>query len=113
MLDGMRMAQYGISHDHAHDKARVLQQSAEVEFVGVYEPDQEKIERLGGQDEYAGVHWFASKDEMLEDESIIGITVEGEIFENLGFAREVVEHGKHVWLDKPAGDMISPPLRRW
>ena len=103
----MRMAQYGISHDHAHDKARVLQQSAEVEFVGVYEPDQEKIERLGGQDEYAGVHWFASKDEMLEDESIIGITVEGEIFENLGFAREVVEHGKHVWLDKPAGDNLA------
>ena len=103
----MRMAQYGISHDHAHDKARVLQQSAEVEFVGVYEPDQEKIERLGGQDEYAGVHWFASKEEMLEDESIIGITVEGEIFENLGFAREVVEHGKHVWLDKPAGHDLA------
>ena len=62
----MRMAQYGISHDHAHDKARVLQQSEGVEFVGAYEPDPGKIERLGGQKEYAGVQWFSSKEEMLE-----------------------------------------------
>ena len=99
----MRMAQYGISHDHAHDKAQVLRQCADVEFAGVYEPATEKIERLGGQEAYAGVHWFASKEAMLEDESIAAIAVEGEIFENLGFAREVVAHGKHVWLDKPAG----------
>ena len=52
---GMRMAQYGIAHDHAHDKARVLSQTEEVEFVGVYEPDKQKIERLGGQAEYQGV----------------------------------------------------------
>ena len=101
------MAQYGISHDHAHDKARVLRQSEGVDFVGVYEPDKAKIERLGGQDEYADVHWFSSKEEMLEDESIVAIAVEGEIFDNLRFTREVLEHGKHVWLDKPAGDDLA------
>ena len=101
------MAQYGIAHDHAHDKARVLGETEEVEFVGVYEPDKEKIERLGGQREYAGVHWFSSKDEMLEDKSIVAIAVEGEIFDNLGFAREALEHGKHVWLDKPAGNDLA------
>ena len=100
----MRMAQYGIAHDHAHDKSRVLRETEDVEFVGVYEPDQDNIERLGGQPEYEGVHWFSSKEEMLEDETIVAIAVEGEIFDNLRFAREVVEHGKHVWLDKPAGN---------
>ncbi|MCY3896890.1 MAG: Gfo/Idh/MocA family oxidoreductase [Chloroflexi bacterium] len=103
----MRMAQYGIAHDHAHDKSRVLRETEEVEFVGVYEPDQDNIERLGGQTEYKGVHWFSSKEEMLEDESIVAIAVEGEIFDNLRFAREVVEHGKHVWLDKPAGNDLA------
>ena len=103
----MRMAQYGISHDHAHDKARVLQQSEGVEFVGVYEPDLGKSERLGGQKEYAGVQWFSSKEEMLGDESVVVIAVEGEIFDNLGFARDVVKHGKHVWLDKPAGNDLA------
>jgi len=103
----MRMAQYGIAHDHAHDKARVLSQTEEVEFVGVYEPDKQKLERLGGQAEYQGVHWFESKEEMLEDDSIVAIAVEGEIFDNLRFAREVVEHGKHVWLDKPAGNDLA------
>ncbi len=106
-MSSMRMAQYGISHDHAHDKARVLQQSEEVELAGVFEPSTEKIERLGGHKAYAGAHWFSSKEEMLEDESIVGIAVEGEIFENLGFAREVLVHGKHVWLDKPAGDDLA------
>ena len=101
------MAQYGISHDHAHDKARVLQRSDDVEFAGVFEPSAEKIELLGGHEAYAGAHWFSSKEEMLEDESIVGIAVEGEIFDNLGFAREVLVHGKHVWLDKPAGDDLA------
>ncbi len=103
----MRMAQYGISHDHAHDKARVLQQSEGVEFVGVYEPDLGKSERLGGQKEYAGVQWFSSKEEMLGDESIVAIAVEGEIFDSIRFARAVVDHGKHVWLDKPAGNDLA------
>ena len=41
----------------------------------------------------------------------LAIAVEGEIFDNLRFARDVVKHGKHVWLDKPAGDMTSPNLQ--
>ena len=27
--------------------------------------------------------------------------------QNLTFAREILEHGKHVWLDKPAGDNLD------
>ena len=44
---------------------------------------------------------------MLEDDGIAAIAVEGEIFQNVGFAREAVQHGKHVWLDKPAGDDLE------
>ena len=33
-----RMAQYGIGHDHAAGKARVMRDSAAVELAGVYEP---------------------------------------------------------------------------
>ena len=103
----MRMAQYGISHDHAHDKALVLQENESVEFAGVYEPSAEKIKQLGIHEAYKAVNWFSSKEEILEDQSISAIAVTGEIFDNLGFAREVVEHGKHVWLDKPAGNDLA------
>ena len=44
---------------------------------------------------------------MLEDETIVGIAIQGKVSENLGFAREALEHGKHVWLDKPAGDDLE------
>ena len=44
---------------------------------------------------------------MLEDDGIAAIAVEGEIFQHVGFAREAVQHGKHVWLDKPAGDDLE------
>ena len=100
----MRFAQYGISHDHAAGKARVIQESEQVALAGVFEPSAAVRETLGTDPAYRGVHWFASKQEMLEDDSIVAIAVEGEIFQNVGFAREVVEHGKHVWMDKPAGD---------
>ena len=52
-------------------------------------------------------HWFASKEEILEDETIVGIAAQGRVSQNLTFAREILEHGKHVWFDKPAGDNLD------
>ena len=103
----MKFAQYGISHDHAAGKARVIGDSDRAELAGVYEPSARVREELGGNPAYDGVHWFAGKEEMLQDDGIAAIAVEGEIFQNVGFAREAVEHGKHVWLDKPAGDDLE------
>ena len=76
----MRMAQYGISHDHAHDKARVLQENESVEFAGVYEPSAETIKQLGSHEAYKAVHWFSSKEEILEDQKLyatLGILEKG------------------------------------
>ena len=103
----MRLAQYGISHDHASGKARVMKESNEIEFAGVYEPSIEVRESIGKSDIYDGVHWFESKEEMLDDDSIIGIAAQGRVSQNLTFAREILEHGKHVWFDKPAGDNLD------
>lgn len=103
----MRLAQYGISHDHASGKARVMKESNEIEFAGVYEPSSDVRESIGKSDIYDGVHWFESKEEMLVDDSIIGIAAQGRVSQNLTFAREILEHGKHVWFDKPAGDNLD------
>ena len=84
----MRFAQYGISHDHAAGKARVIRESAKAELAGVYEPSPQVREALGTDPAYKDVHWFASKEEMLEDDGIVAIAAEGEIFQNVGFARE-------------------------
>jgi predicted dehydrogenase len=75
-----------------------------VDFCGVFEPDDIVRKSVGANEAYEGIQWFENKQEMLEDESISAIAVEGTVAQNLAFAREVLEHGKHAWLDKPAGD---------
>jgi len=96
----IKMAQYGIAHAHATGKVDAMKKNSDVDFCGIFEPDDEVREKYSN---IKDIHWFKSKDEMLEDDSIVGIAVEGEVKDNLRFAREVIEHGKHVWLDKPAG----------
>jgi len=103
----IKFAQYGISHDHASGKANVMRQNADVELCGVFEPSPEVREWLGANGVYDGVHWYSSKEEFLEDDSIRCIACQGRVSENLAFAKEAMEHGKHVWLDKPAGDDLD------
>ena len=50
----VKLAQYGISHDHASGKARVLKESDQVDFVGVFEPSTEARETLGANPVYDG-----------------------------------------------------------
>ncbi len=101
------LAQYGISHDHAAGKARVMQESNAVDFAGVFEPSAAVRETLGRTPTYQGVHWFSSKAELLTDERILGVAAQGRVSQNLTFAQEILEHDKHLWLDKPAGDDLD------
>ena len=100
----IKFAQYGISHDHAAGKARVLKESNQVEFCGVFEPSPEVRQTHGANPAYEGVHWFDAKEEILEDETVVAVAAQGRVSQNLAFARQALERGKHVWLDKPAGD---------
>ena len=103
----IRFAQYGISHGHAAGKASVIKSNDDVDFAGVYEPSAEVRATLGTHEAYDGVHWFSSAEEMLEDETIVAVAAQGRVSENLEFARAALERGKHVWLDKPAGDDLE------
>ena len=77
-------------------------------MAGVYEPDAARIAEIHSDERlaaaFAGLHWFDSKDEILGDASIVGVACEGDNAESLGMTAEIVAAGKHVWLDKPAGD---------
>ena len=100
----VKFAQYGVLHAHARGKAAVLKASSEVDFCGVYEPDPEARRAWRDAEAYAGVRWFESKEEMLDDQTVEAVAVEGEVGQNLEFAREAIGRGKHIWLDKPPGD---------
>ncbi|MGY8827043.1 MAG: Gfo/Idh/MocA family protein [Candidatus Latescibacterota bacterium] len=100
----LRMAQYGTKHGHASGKMKAMQDCVDVEVVGIYEPDTERRRAVEESDPYAGVRFFDSAEEMLGDSSIEAIASEGLNAESLQQTATIVEAGKHVWYDKPAGD---------
>lgn len=100
----IKMAQYGTKHGHAAGKLRAMQANAEVEVVGVFEPDEQQREAAAQSGSYESVYWFESEAEMLGDASIVGIASEGANVESLAQTEAIVRAGKHVWYDKPAGE---------
>ncbi len=101
----IRMAQYGTKHGHARGKLHAMLSNPNVEVAGVFEPDEEqrlKLQANGGWSD--DVHWFANVNEMLEDETIVAVASEGSNIESLDQTEQIVNAGKHVWYDKPAGE---------
>jgi predicted dehydrogenase len=101
----IRMAQYGTKHGHAAGKLVAMRQNPAVELAGVFEPDAARRRELvqeGGV--FSEVHWFESEQAILDDPTIVAVASEGQNDESLAQTERLVQAGKHVWYDKPAGD---------
>jgi len=99
----IRAAVYGIGHAHAMGKVAALRALPQYEFVGVCEPD---TSRPRTHKALEGVRWLTQK-EMIEDASIELVAVESRVQENLAYAREAVDAGKYVHLDKAPGTNLA------
>ncbi len=104
--DQIKMAQYGTKHSHAPGVLQVMIENPNVDLVGVYEPDVSWRENLeeSGLEPWSSVHWIDDKSTILEDPSILAMSSEGLNVESLSQTEEIVDAGKHVFYDKPAGD---------
>ncbi len=101
----LRMAQYGTKHGHAAGKMQAMLDSPDVEVVGLFEPDQERrAEMEGSSGPFGQVHWFDSEEELLSDSTVVAVASEGKNAESLPQTEAIVDGGKHVWYDKPAGE---------
>ena len=102
----IKMAQYGTKHAHAEGVLTVTLANPDVEFVGVYEGDSVRRAELKAlqRPPWSQVRWIDDLDEMLGDPTIVAILSEGKNEESLGQTEEIVDAGKHVFYDKPAGD---------
>jgi predicted dehydrogenase len=105
MPDRIRIGLLGAGHGHAGGKLRVLEASPEFEVVGVAEAYPEVRKRCERLEPFTSARWV-SENELLEDHSVVAVAVEGRVQDNLGLARRALEAGKHVHLDKPAGDSL-------
>ena len=100
----IKMAQWGTKHGHARSVLNVMLDNEDVEFVGVYEEDSARVESIKDDPVWSQVHWFSSPSEMLDNPDIACIASEGLNAESLDQSEAIIDSGKHLWYDKPAGD---------
>lgn len=100
----LKYGQIGVGHAHAN-KLAVYRQSSDWEVVGVAEPDPELRREAERDPIYKGVP-FVTEEQLLNDNGISAIGVETRVRDLLGTAAKCVAAGKHIHLDKPAGDSL-------
>lgn len=106
MKDKIRCAILGTGHGHASGKLHVLQASDDWAFAGVCEPDPAWRARREREKAFAGVRWLTEAD-VLGDPTIRMVAVESEVRQLVDLGRKVIDAGKHLHLDKPAGVSLS------
>ncbi|MFN8636456.1 MAG: Gfo/Idh/MocA family oxidoreductase [Chloroflexota bacterium] len=100
----VRVGQIGTKHGHARGKWQALVANDAVEAVGIWEPDADARARERQREEYRGARWCVSADELLSDETVAAVAIEGRNDESLAMAHAALDAGKHLWFDKPAGE---------
>ncbi len=101
----LRMIQWGTKHPHARGWLQVMLANPNVQLEGLYEDDAERRRELESLDEppWNQVVWLDDREAVLNDDSIDAVAAEGDNGENLAQAEAVVDAGRHLLLDKPAG----------
>ena len=108
----IRMAQYGTKHGHAAGKLAAMLTTRRSRSSASMNRTRHAGPTVAETEPYRHVRWL-SKDEMLDDASIVAIASEGLNSQSLGQSEEIVAAGKHVWYDKPAGDNWAQYQRLW
>jgi len=105
----IRVGQIGVSHAHA-SKLSVYRASKDYEVVGVVEPDDNLWNASQKQDAFRGLKRL-TRDELLNTPGLQAVVVETHVKDLLENAEACVRAGKHVHIDKPAGESL-PQLQR-
>ncbi len=105
----IKYGQIGVGHAHA-SKMSVYRQSTDWEVVGVAEPDA-GLRRQAESDPIYRDLKFMTKEELLNTPGLQVVGVETRVRDALNTAEECIAAGKHVHLDKPAGESL-PQFKR-
>jgi predicted dehydrogenase len=105
----IKIGQLGVGHAHA-SKLSVYRASDDYEVVGIVEPNAE-LRAVAERDEtFQGVPWM-TQEQLLGTPGLQAVLVETEVRDLLSTAAAAIAAGKHVHLDKPAGESL-PQYRR-
>jgi predicted dehydrogenase len=105
----IKIGQIGVGHAHA-TKLAVYRDSPDYEVVGVVEPDDALRKRAETQAAFQGLPWL-TREQLLNVSGLQAVLVETRVRDLLDNAEVCIAAGKHVHLDKPAGESL-PQYRR-
>lgn len=109
-MDRIKIGQIGVGHSHAAGKMAVYRASPDYEVVGIVEPDPELRAAAQRSSVYAGLRWM-TQEELLNYPGLQAVAVETRVRDLLPAAEACIAAGKHIHLDKPAGDNL-PRFKR-
>lgn len=100
----IKIGQIGVGHAHA-SKLSVYRTSPEYEVVGIVEPDPQLRQQAEKQAAFQGLRWL-TQEQLLNEPGLQAVLVETRVRDLLNAAHACVSAGKHVHLDKPAGESL-------
>lgn len=103
----IRIGQIGTGHAHASGKMSAMRSlSGLYEVVGIVEPDARRREAAQRTKAYEGLQWM-TEEQLLNAKGLQAVAVETEVCDLLATAERCIAAGKHIHLDKPAGESFS------
>lgn len=105
----IKIGQIGVKHAHA-SKLEVYRRSPDYEVVGIVEQDAKVRVSAERQPAFKDVKWM-TREELLNTPDLAAVLVETEVKDLLDNAEICIDAGKHIHLDKPAGESL-PHFRR-
>ena len=105
----IKVGQIGTGHAHA-TKLEVYRQSPDYEVVGVVEPDEQSRKNAATKPAYRDLPWL-TEEQLLNTAGLQVVLVETQVRDSLNTAERCTAAGKHVHLDKPAGESL-PQYRK-
>ncbi|MFN0197952.1 MAG: Gfo/Idh/MocA family protein [Planctomycetaceae bacterium] len=99
----IKIGQIGVGHAHASKLGVYRALPDDYEVVGIVEPNDQLRERAKSQPAYQDLPWM-TQEQLLNVEGLQVVMVETEVRHLLDTAEVCIAAGKHVHLDKPAGE---------
>ncbi|HET6407581.1 MAG TPA: Gfo/Idh/MocA family oxidoreductase [Chthoniobacteraceae bacterium] len=106
----IKCGQIGVGHAHAAGKMETMRRSDDWDVVGLVEPDPAKRAAAEKSPAYAGLKWM-TEDELLNTPGLQAVAVEREVKDLVSTGARCIAAGKHIHLDKPAGESL-PAFKR-
>ena len=101
----IKIGQIGTAHGHAAGKLSTYRKSSDYEVVGIVEPDLKLRQQAESQPDFRDLPWM-TVEQLLNVPDLQAVAMETEPRFLLSHAETCIDAGKHVHLDKPAGESL-------